>query len=271
MEWPKLKNIVLIILAVTNLCLLIFVAHREFQDSYLRGRAWEDAIRFLADRGVTVAEDQVPGHTVLTPKRVMRDLEQEGTLAAQLLGGRVQAENSGAEVYRYFNEKGSIQFHSDGTFSAEFTPGALPIGEDLEGDCKALLSKMDFVGELTERDGGQLTFLQLWEGVPLFSQQVTVEVEDGCAIAMTGGRRLVGEPEEDPTRRTVTAATGLIELFNGVSRLGDVCSRVDAITPGYAVGTALSGPMTMTPVWHIATDTGTYLLDMVTGTLSRLP
>ena len=47
--------------------------------------------------------------------------------------------------------------------------------------------------------------------------------------------------------------------------MGDVCSRIDSITQGY-VGTNYSpGSSALVPVWQITTDTGTYLLDMLTG------
>lgn len=39
MEWPKLKNIILAILAMTNLCLFFFVAHREWQQYHFQNQA----------------------------------------------------------------------------------------------------------------------------------------------------------------------------------------------------------------------------------------
>ncbi|MGE4277193.1 MAG: hypothetical protein AB7E30_08455 [Lawsonibacter sp.] len=269
MEWPKLKNIVLIILALTNLCLFVFTARRDLQNSYYQRQTRSDAMEFLTDRGVTVDEDQVPDKMDLAPQTVERDLEQEGALAAQLLRDSVQVEARGGEVYRYFNENGSIQFHSDGAFVGTFTSGVFPVGEDREKDCLACLAKLNFEGELMEEETDSLTFRQLWNGVPLFSQQVTLELRDGSVVAMTAGRRLVGQPVEDATRETATVATALIEFLNSVNALGDVCSRVDTITQGYASSIALSGPMTMTPVWRIVTDTGAYQLDLVTGALTR--
>lgn len=269
MEWPKLKNIILLILALTDLFLLGFVVRRELQDSYLQRQTRDNAIQFLANKGVNVAEEQIPDQITLLPQTVERDLEREGNLAVQLLGGSVQVEALGAGVYRYGNENGFLQFHNDGVFSGEFLPGALPVGEDREKGCLALLAKLDFEGKLLETDGTSLTFQQLWEGQPLFNQQVTLELRDGCLVSMTAGRRLVGEPVEDPTRQPITVATALIDFLNGVNALGDVCSRIDAIESGYIGGTSLSGPMTLTPVWRVFTDTGAYQLDAVSGALTR--
>lgn len=271
MEWPKLKNIVLVILTVTNLCLLVLAARQTMENDRLQRQARQDAIQFLAERAVIVAEDQVPDEMTLLPQQVGRDLEAEGTLAAQLLGAGVQVEKRGGEVYRYFNDQGSIQFHSDGAFQAEFPVGAFPAGSDRKRTCLDLLAKLDYEGELLEEGENTLIFRQVWQGAPLFTQQVTLKIEEGSITAMTAGRRLVGQPTEDLSRSVVTVSTALFQLFNGISALGDVCSSIDAITQGYVSTTSLSGPMTLTPVWRVTTDTSAYQLDLVTGDLTRSP
>ena len=45
---------------------------------------------------------------------------------------------------------------------------------------------------------------------------------------------------------------------------------IDAIEPGYAASTSLSGPILLTPVWRVTTDTGAYQLDNVTGGVTRV-
>ncbi len=269
MEWSKLKNIILVILVITNLVLLAFVASRRLQEARTQEQTRSQAILFLADRRVEVAEGLVPQRILLSPKTVHRDLEQESEAAARLLGGPVQVEARGAEVYRYFNDNGSVQFHSDGTFSAQLASGAYPVGENRAETCLSLLELLDFTGELTEEKGDALIFCQTWEGSPVFNHQVTLELKDGCVAAMTGGHRLVGRPEEDTGRTTITVATALIDFLNGLNTLGDVCSRIDGVEEGYAAAASLSGPMTLTPVWRITTDTGTYQLDLVNGELTR--
>lgn len=274
METPKLKNIVLLILVVTNLCLLVFVAGMEGQDRAQQKQARAEAVQFLENRGIRLEESQVPEKMTLMPQTVERDLERESVVAAQLLGEGVKVQDRGAGVYRYFNEQGSIQFHGDGSFSAQFSQGLFPLEKSVEQECLVLLSKLDFEGELleleTEAGGGRLVFRQLWEGQPVFTQQVTLETDGVCITGMTAGRRLAGQPVRDQSRTTVTVATALVEFLNGLNSLGDVCSRVDEITQGYTAGSSLSGPMTLTPVWRISTDTGSYQLDLVTGGLVRV-
>ena len=80
----------------------------------------------------------------------------------------------------------------------------------------------------------------------------------------------MGRPQPDPSRETISVATALIRFFNGVGALGDVCNRIDAIEPGYVAAASLSGPILLTPVWRVTTDTGAYQLDTVTGGVTRV-
>ena len=176
----------------------------------------------------------------------------------------------GGEVYRYSNWNGSVQFHSYGAFSAQLEPDAFPAGDDPEGAALAVLAALGFQGELLEKRGESLTFRQTWEGIPLFNQEVTVSCSGDSLSALENGHRLVGEPVEDPSRQAVTVSTALVNFLNGVSALGDVCSRIDQIQPGYWVTSALSGGMALTPMWRVTTDTGAYQMDMVTGQVTRL-
>lgn len=270
MPWSKLKNMILAILAVTNLALLVLVGGQAIQGSRLLSRAREDAIRFLQDRGVEVDEGIVPASMDLRPQIVERDLAAEERAAAALLGSPITAESRGGEVYRYYNDKGSVQFHGGGTLSAQLEAGAFPIGGDRASGCVSLMERMGFHGSILEENGDEFLFRQTWKGAPLFTQQATLVCQGYGLAAITSGRQLAGNPREDPARDVITVATALIDFLNGVGALGDVCNRIDAIEPGYTATASLSGPILLTPVWRVTTDTGSYQLDAVTGGVSRV-
>lgn len=277
MAWPKIKNIIILILLVTNLGLLTFTASREVRARQLQDEARSDAIAFLQQKGIELDGDQVPRTMTLQPMLVTRDLEREGVLAAALLEGAVSVQARGADVYRYYNENGSIQFHSSGEFSAYFSGGAQRAGtEDWVEQGKKTLEKLDFQGELLDsqgdRNNGTLTFRETWKGVPLLSCQASLNYEDGVLVSITGARRLTGEPEANSAGSSITVATALMKFYTGLidNEIGDVCREIRSITQAYTVTTALSGPAALVPVWYITTDTGAaYQLDLLEGTLSR--
>ena len=132
------------------------------------------------------------------------------------------------------------------------------------------MERMGLQGTILGEEGDELTFRQTWEGTPLFTQQVTLVCRENCLTGITAGRQLVARPQEDTARSSITVATALISFVNGVGALGDVCNRIDAIEPGYVAAASLSGPIVLTPVWRVTTDTGAYQLDTVTGSVTRV-
>ena len=130
MEWSRIKTIILIILAVTNLSLLAFLFQRELQSQSAQREARQNAVLFLQKSGVTVEDSDIPEEMSLLPQTVEWDREQERTAASTLLGGGVQEQVWSDEIYRYYNETGNLQFHRDGTFQGQFVQGAFPVGEE---------------------------------------------------------------------------------------------------------------------------------------------
>lgn len=275
MEWSRIKTIILIILAVTNISLLGFLVQRELQFQSAQREARQNAILFLENNGVTVEEETVPEEMTLLPQTVEWDREQEREAASVLLGGEVQEQAWSDEIYRYYNEMGSIQFHRDGTFQGEFVEDAFPLeGRDAAAYGLEILEILGIQGEsLSVRSDGTenpvvtVTCRQLWNQVPVFNHLITLTFRSGSLSAVEG-HRLVGEPELNTRQEPVSIPTALFQFYHGISNLGDVCSRIDRITPGY-VTSAGAGPSALTPVWYIATDTRNYRLDTLTGELSR--
>jgi hypothetical protein len=166
-----------------------------------------------------------------------------------------------------------IQFHRDGSFWAELTPGAFPVGETPQDAVQELMKILEFDSEVIDYPGESdfaVCLRQVWEGAHLFNQQALVHWNDTGITEITTARRLYGKPEVDPGRQTITLATALIDFYNGLNRLGDVCSRVDEIVPGYLSATSLTRQMELTPVWRITTDTGAYQLDLIGGEVERI-
>jgi hypothetical protein len=94
MPWSKMKNVILVILAVTNLALLVLVGGRAIQGSRLLSRAREDSIQFLRGRGVEVDESVIPQAIELPPQTVERDLEGEEAISAAHLAEAIQYRNT---------------------------------------------------------------------------------------------------------------------------------------------------------------------------------
>ena len=274
MEWSKMKNIILLILLCTNAALLAIVLNQSFQERQARQQARADAILFLQQGGIQVEDGAVPQSTDdLVLQRAERDQSGEKRLAAALLGETASVQDRGGGVYLYRSAAGSVQFHSDGSFQAALEPSAFPLGDQTpEEHARQLMSQLGFTAQvLAAEDVGGVQVVQLqqlWQGVPVFNLQATLNYTDQGLTAIASGRRLFGTPEEE-SAAVLTPASALVRFSTGLNALGDVCSRIDSIVPGYTCSVSLTEGMVLTPVWYITTDTGGYQLDLVTGSLGR--
>lgn len=271
MEWSKVKNISLIMLLVTNLCLLFLLGGPEVERYELRRQNRLEAIAFLRQQGIELSEELVPKQEVSLPQVVVRNREQERRVAQTLLGKEIQEEIPGGEVYRYIGPRGVIQFHGNGMFFAELNPEAFPISKGIDTACLEVLKALSFEGEPVLWEEQKGTFRQLWNGMPLFQQQVTLYWNENGITQLAGGSRLNGTPVPDYSRTSLGVATALVSFSNGLEQLGDVCSQIQAIVPGYDSTMSLSGTTQLTPVWRVEMETGVYQLDLVNGLLSRVP
>lgn len=270
MEWRKLKNIILIVLLALNLALAGLIGGPRLSAYARQGQAQREAMLFLEQKGIGVAEELIPtgeGHQPLTAQR---DRQAEGELARLVLGEDAAPEQQGGEVYRYVSDRGVIQFHSDGSFWAEFVPEHFPANGDGRAAALAVLERLNFSGEIIHEEENSITLRQCLEQGCLFGQQATVTWTAEGISGISNGRRLYGTPVADTGRESVDRATALIAFYNGLNKMGDVCSRIDRIEPGYLSATSLDRVMTLTPVWRVTTDTGVYQLDLVTGALERM-
>lgn len=270
MEWRKLKNIILIMLIGLNLALVILVGGPKVSGAYRYAQAGRDAVTFLEEKGIRVLEDPAPQTREMLAQLVERDLTAEVQVAANVLGEGAEQTAVGGEVYRYTSPAGSLQFHSDGAFWVRLKPGAFSLEESREAAAQKVLEQLGISAQTLSQQGLSVVLRQQWEGYPLFNQQTTVVWDDQGGMEINGVRRLYGAPVPDNSRTTISPATALIHFYNGLNQMGGVCSSIDTIEPGYLATTGLNRLMSLTPVWRIQTDTGTYQLDLISGSLERV-
>ena len=155
MEWPRIKTIVLAILLITNIGLLSFVVQRAYQGRQdAAGGPGERHPVFCRTAGSRWTRLSFRERMGLPPQTVKRDQEQEARIASALLGGAVQELSWGAEAFRYYNEKGYLQFHRDGALKGEFVEGELPIQDPDSMDySQQILRLLEFEGDVVASTG----------------------------------------------------------------------------------------------------------------------
>ncbi len=275
MEGTRIKNIVILILLLLNGFLLFLVGSRWAKDTHSLETARNSAIEIVRTGGIKIEDAAVPRVMELEHMQAVRDTARESELAAELLVGPVRVEARGGEVYRYQNTNGWIQFHSTGEFMAELEPAAFLLGEQTAAQHGAtLLEQLGFECQIlndgTEDGQGSITFRQLYKGVPILGCQATLSYQNGGLARITDARRVPGTPHHRAGEQSLSVASSLMRLYNGLKELGDIYTRVDSIVPAYTMSAVRSGTARLTPVWYVQTDTGSYQMDTQTGQISRM-
>lgn len=273
MEGSKIKSIVIVILLLLNVFLLALSGGRRLVDAKSQDRARTGAMEVIRGNGIALEDDVVPQSMELGPMQAARDLEREAELAAQLLGDDPTKEHRGSEVYRYENATGSVQFHSTGEVVARFDVGCYPLEEQDPGRhavtvAELLDCKTQVVESAVSGGTGTVTLVQTLQDVPVLDCQLIAQYRDGQLESLQGVR-LLGKAEKMEGDNTITIATALMRVYNGLKELGDIYSGIESIRPAYSLSVERSGTARLTPAWSVQTDTGDYVLDTMTGRLER--
>ena len=271
MEWPKLKNIIIIILACVNAFLLVLVLHRQQESQRYSESAREDAITVLWNT-CRIGLDQalLPEDMALPPMTVERDQALEQRQAAALLGTLT---GTPSDSMRYEGTKGTAQFYINGSFSAAFAEGAYPVEETTpEAFALALLETLEVEGEVVRAETddwprrAEVVLRQGWAGSPIFDCTATLIFQDGALreIQRDVSRRLVGAPRAADGPDCLDMVTLLLRFADYVKQNSRVCSQITGFTAGYVLD-AQSEPAQLVPTWYVTTDNGAYYWNAVTG------
>ena len=259
MEWPKLKNIIILILLLLNGFLLVLVGMRYTESVQYERAALEQTLKVLEGQGIQADGAALAPAGELAPLTAERDLERELQLAQALLGQDTQAENRGGGLYLYRGVGGP----GGRAGAADQRSGASrrrpPAGHGNPG------------GADRRHPGGRVD-----------PGAVPAELGRRAPVLLRGAVRLPGRtpanrpghPAGRPGRGdggVMALPTALMRFSEEIAATGDVCSAIQSMEPGWR-GTVqpLSGGVRLSPAWLVTTDTAQYYLDCATGALTRI-
>ena len=275
MEWPKLKNLIILVLLLVNGFLLVLAGTRWEESARYERTALEQTAQVLKKGGIDVNLEAAVPAGGLAPTMVERDLDRELQMAQALLGKTARADNRGGGLYRYREETGELNIRAGGELSAELADHSRWQTGHPERHAAGLLEEMGIEAEqtgLAEEDGRtRVRFRQLWHGTPVFSCEVEFTYSSHFLRSIQGTLLTAGGGAAE-AGRVLTLPTALMRFSEEIAATGDVCTAVYSMVPGYRGTTqSLSGGVRLTPVWLVDTDTGSFYLDGLTGALTRAP
>jgi len=270
MRWSKIKNIIILLLALVNVCLLAMVGQRAWRSQRSDRELREQMLTVLEKNGIEFLPDQIPGRMPLSAQTLASELPSADQ-AAKFLGGgaAVSAAESGALTYTA--AAGTVTFSPDARVEGAFSaPGALGLtAQDPAQAGLELLERLggSFRAGAWDPDAGTCAYVQLWEGAPVPQARIVITFSDDGRPAALSGTLLSGTAQAVAQGELLSASTALARFLDGLQRQAYVCSQITQICPGYAVSGA--GPLSLSPMWYLETDASWSCgVDAVTGAVT---
>jgi len=272
MDNRTLERITIIILLLLDVVLLGTVLSDRAENGRSERETAEQVTALLADSGITAEPDAVSIRPAPPRLKLLRSMEREEELVSSLLGSATQ-EDLGGNIYFYRSETGQLVFRGSGEVAALFSSGAVPIRGNPEKTVRRYMRRLGADCTVTasgEDESGapfvEVRFLQ--DGFPVFNGTLHFDFSD-TGLYMISGTRLFDTRVQEPQTELMNSASALMRFAEIAEREGIICSRLTECTPGYLQSVVVSGESTLTPVWQIVTDTGSFLINAETGKLEN--
>ena len=259
-----LKNIIILILALVNICLLGSLAMRQSSATDARRQTEAQLTELFAADGRTLEKGASSSNTPPAPLTLTRSTQLEREMAVFFLGRNVRQEDQGGGTYTYTGDSGVARFRAGGTFEIA---GSLSSG-DVEAFCRKFCQTFSYepvVLELNSTGSGTGTTVASYLDLPVFNASVTFTVDQGTLLTVSGtllsedGAAVSGEQE------LLSAAAALTAFQSARRESGAVVSAVTETALCYELQ---SSSLSLTPAWRVATDTRDYYVNCVTGTVT---
>lgn len=270
MDSIKVKNFIIIVLLIVNAVLFSVFVLDTVREGGMAGDAVDGAVAILAENGITVAEGAGLDEQSLPVVAMRRDTGLERDKVEKVLGS-VNVTDEGGNILRYSSEKGEANFRGTGSFemlvydygraSSDPETTALRFAADLglEAGRGGLVSdidpeSLDGTVELTCAAGGARV-----------ANCVLSFTFGGGEIKMVLGTRVLDTVVSESYSDTLDVPTVLMRFLALVLDGGRICSSVDSLELCYSMRANAAGEAELIPVWRIATDTGDFYINAVTG------
>lgn len=265
MDRRKIENIIIIILVLLNLFLLAVVISDRAQADRSSRETAKTVTALLKDGGISVSPDAKLLQSVPAVCSLTRDFTHEAEQMAALFGSS-GVEDLGGSIRFYRSDRGQAILRGTGEMDLLLTGGSVPLKGGREKTAEKFLERAGVATglwhDLPEEERAECCCL--WDGMPVFNARLACDFS-GDNLFMVTGTLLFSKETERSTEDVMDAVSVLIRFVEIVRSEGFICSRLDALTPGYLVNVTVSGESSLTPVWHIETDTGELFINAITG------
>lgn len=273
MDNSKIKNYIILLLVIVNLCLLSIVLKSDITQRKARENATAALEQVLQDNGIAMSEDVVLPEKLPTEVTLSRSMLKERRKLSSLIGSS-SAQDLGGNIVYYRGSDGQGSFRGTGEFEIALEKAIIPntgdINDLLEG-CYTVTRRLGIECSDIEPEIGMegsiqtVTMVCAWNGTPVFNASIEFSYAPDRLYFISGMRPLDTEVSIRASEDYPDSATILMSFLGYIRQSGDVCSEISDVQLGYFISSSASGSCVLRPVWCIITDSGKYYINGQTG------
>lgn len=268
MSAGKIKNLVIVALALINVFLIATYAWGEAGEITARREMIEDICAIMQNSGISLSPSAIGSAKRLYAGGAHRDESGEDALAEAVLGDCEKT--GGGNISRYESGRGTASFNGRGEFVIELHPSALAAA-DAEASARRLLRAMgvETAEPAVTRDGEtqSVSAVCTFEGAPVFNCQIRFDYENG-RLARVSGRRAY--PARDTSGDAISGVSdALLDFLAHIKSEGIPCGAITGVDAGYQFNVDASGTGELSPGWRVASDRGEYFVYSGSGAIER--
>lgn len=267
MKTSRIKNIIIVILALVNAFLLVLLLGRQNQQRVAYERSVDQLLLLLTNNGIAFDTALLPGDASFPAAELSHDAAAEAAFARALLGDDAAVRSTGGSSSVYESERGSLQFRTNGTVDGSMN---CPVEDPFEF-LRSILSDFGYqlyanISALNITGNGTLAALREVDGVKIFNAPLTFTFENGTLISVSGSFL----PSVTLTKSAdgMDAISALVRFLDYRNTNGLVCTQIIYLENGYLLQSSAASAK-LVPAWHIMTDVSEYYVNSVTGEITR--
>lgn len=269
MDKGKLKNIIIIILAVVNCFFAALVIVDAAESASYEKAAYSSLLQALENSGIKVSEETLQNTKPVPLCTFSRDLNREQRQVSSVIGAS-NASDQGGNIYMYYGKNGQACFRGTGEFEILMENDSVKTGSDplptAEDFMKKQGAELSAGSAKLKSDNGtiKVTALCSFKGRAIVNCAVDMTFSSKSLLLASGIKPLT-DVKEDKSTQVIDTATTVMRLLDLLKNKGYACSEITGISHLYKMDVSAAGEGTLTPIWLFATDIGDFYINGVTG------
>lgn len=270
MDKAKIKNFIIILLALVNIFLLAIVisgAREKREADASRKEALETV---LAEKGLTLNPNITLPENVPPLIYLQRDMDAEYHNISALIGKCTPQVDEG-NSYFYDGTDGEATFSGTGEFQIKLNSGVISRGRNPVDAAKTALKRMGLecsnIEPIVVNDGIKttVTLYCSWDNTAIYDAEIKFDFNSEYLWLISGIRPFDVKYSVQSSEDYPDSVTIIMNFLEYISNTGYVCSEISDLRIEYSMNSAVSGNCILRPVWCIETNSGLNYIDAKTG------